>query len=146
MCENQLSDQELDAMLGPELDEQRTKSEEVFNRLLENFRKDAAAAVHEAVTAIHGDLLPYINEDADANATFRAVGLVNKIIAGDYKLDESGQMICDGWRLRLTSCHHDKLTQAIAAVKGDEAKDKLIEMQKQRIDELVGFLNDQMGF
>ena len=102
-------------------------AETVYEELLDQFKADVLRAVTDAHAKIQGDLLPYINDDTESNARYRAADMVGLIIEGEFEIDGSRIMV-DGWPVgNMTSFNYDKLVDVLAAKAGDKAKDLKIE-------------------
>jgi len=116
-----------------------TKAEQVFNELVEKFKKEAMSAVNESIATIHGDLLPYINVDTETNARYRAVDMVSKILVGDFEFDDNYVKV-DGWIIcRINDFNYNKIVDVLAAKAGDAAKDaKIARLEAQIKDMYAG--------
>lgn len=109
-----------------------TKYQEITQKMHEGIEK----SIREACERIHSEIIPYINDDTEFNAAHRAGDIVNSIIKGEFEVSDSGDITCQGWRLRLTSSDYDKAVDALASKAGDAAKDKKIERLENRIKEM----------
>ena len=110
-------------------------AETVYEELLDQFKADVLRAVTDAHAKIQGDLLPYVNDDTESNARYRAVDIVKLIMAGDF-VEEDCKIKVNGWTIdTLTSFDHNKLVDVLAAKAGDKAKDLKIERLERQIEE-----------
>lgn len=115
-----------------------TKYKEIVKQLEQQLEK----SIDEACSRIHSEIVPYINDDTEFNAVFRANDIVTSIIQGNFTVSDDGLIECDGWRLQMTSDQYDKAVDALAAKAGDPAKDAKI----ARLEKTIEDLRDDMGF
>lgn len=113
-----------------------SNAENKFNEIVEKFKAEAMAAIENSMSEIHSDMVPYLNEDTESNARYRAANIVQAILRGDFEFDGSNIKV-NGWVIdRLTSFDYDALVQKIALVAGDKAKDLRIQQLERQIAEL----------
>lgn len=113
-------------------------AEKLFNELVEKFKVDAQKAVDEAIDSVHGDLVPYINEDTEHNAAYRARDIVRSIVSDNGRCELDGDSIqFDGWSIPMTSFDYDRFVDKLASVAGDKAKDLKIERLERQISEMM---------
>jgi hypothetical protein len=105
----------------------------IYTNLVEQFKIDVENATRDALDKIHSEMVPYLNDDTDSNAIYRAVEIVQKILIGNFEV-EDGKIKVDGWTIcRLTDFDYDKLVDILSAKAGDAAKDKKIERLERNI-------------
>ncbi len=113
-------------------------AESKFNEIVEQFKEQTKSAVYDAISSIHSEMVPYLNEDTESNARYRASDIVNALISGDGQCELDGNSIkFNGWSVNLTSFDHDNLVDKLAAVAGDKAKDLKIERLERQLKELT---------
>ena len=97
-------------------------AETIFTELVEQFKIDVENATKEALDKIHDDMVPYLNDDTENNARYRAVDIVRSIMRGDFDMEG------------------DHITVDILSAKaGDVAKDKKIERLERQLKEAIEF-------
>lgn len=107
----------------------------IYTQLVEQFKIDVESATRDALDKIHSEMVPYLNEDTESNARYRAVEIVQKILIGNFEV-EDGSIKVDGWVIdRLTDFNYNKIVDILSAKAGDVAKDKKIERLEQKIKE-----------
>lgn len=112
-------------------------AESKFNQIVEQFKDSTKNAMQIAMDSIHSDMVPYVNEDTEHNARYRANDIVNSIIRSDGQCALTGNSIeFNGWSISLSSSDHDRLVDKLASVAGDKAKDLKIERLERHIEEL----------
>ena len=112
-------------------------AESKFNQIVEQFKDSTKNAMQIALDSIHSDMVPYVNEDTEHNARYRANDIVNSIIRSDGQCALNGNSIeFNGWSISLSSSDHDRLVDKLASVAGDKAKDLKIERLERHIEEL----------
>lgn len=110
-------------------------AESKFNQIVAEFKKVVDSVVSESLDRVHGELVPYVNEDTEHNAMYRAGDLVEKLINGDFDVID-GIISVDGWGLnKLTSFHYDKLVDKLAERCSDIAAQKKIERLENQLKE-----------
>ena len=73
-----------------------TKYKEIMNQ----FNVDISEAVKTAAESIHSDIIPFINDDTEHNAVYRACDIVNNILRGEFEVIDD-KIICNGWNTQL---------------------------------------------
>lgn len=112
-------------------------AESKFNQIVEQFKDSTKNAMQVALDSIHSDMVPYVNEDTEHNAIYRANDIVNSIIHSDRQCTLNGDSIeFNGWSISLSNSDHDRLVDKLALVAGDKAKDLKIERLERHIEEL----------
>jgi hypothetical protein len=110
-------------------------AEETYTDLVEQFKVDVENAARDALDKIHSEMVPYLNDDTDSNARYRAVEIVQKILIGQFEV-EGGNIKVDGWVIdRLTDFDYNKIVDVLSAKAGDVAKD-------MKIARLEGYIKD----
>jgi molecular chaperone GrpE (heat shock protein) len=107
-------------------------AESKFNEIVESFKKEIAEASRDAIEGIHSEMLPYVNDDTENNAVYRANDIVNQILTSNYTL-EGDKIICNGWNTKLTANDHDRLVNKLAAKCSDVAAQKKIERLERQL-------------
>ncbi len=115
--------------------------EEKYTELLEKFKTDAANAVKDMTDAIHGDLLPHVEEDTIMNVDYRAQEAVNKLLEGKFeKISEHhvSVQLHSGIHvpIRITSNQYDSLRKSLLEVMDACPKDLEIQSLKDQIKHL----------
>ena len=111
-------------------------AEAKFNEIVADFKKAIESAVNESLDRIHGEMVPYLNDDTENNAIYRAVDLVESIMSGDFSIDGKGVIKVNGWSVQhLTSFNHDKLVDKLAERCSDIAAQKKIERLEEQLKE-----------
>jgi hypothetical protein len=114
-------------------------AETIFTELVEQFKIDVENATKEALDKIHSDMVPYLNDDTENNARYRAVDIVRSIMRGDFEM-EGDYITVDGWHItNLTDFNYDKMVDILSAKAGDVAKDKKIERLERQLLEAIEF-------
>jgi hypothetical protein len=111
-------------------------AETKYQEITKQMNDDIEQAIRAACDKIHSEIIPFINDDTEHNAVYRASDIVNSIIRGNFSLD-GDTIICDGWKTRLTSCDYDSLVDKLAKVAGDKAKDMKIERLERQLSEAI---------
>lgn len=107
-----------------------------FNEIVEQFKESTKNAMQDALDSIHSEMVPYLNEDTEHNARYRANDIVNALLRGNGKCKLDGDLIkFDGWNVSLSSADHDRLVEKLALVAGDKAKDLKIERLERQLKE-----------
>ncbi len=107
-----------------------------FNEIVEQFKESTNNAMKEALDSIHSDMVPYLNEDTEHNARYRANDIINSLLRGGGKCELDGDYIkFNGWSVSISSSDHDNLVDKLAAVAGDKAKDLKIERLERQLKE-----------
>jgi hypothetical protein len=109
-------------------------AESKFNEIVESFKKEIAEASKNAIEDIHSEMLPYVNDDTEFNAVYRANSIVKQILSGNYTLEDD-KIICSGWIIELTSNDHDQLVDKLAEKCSDVAAQKKIERLESMLKE-----------
>lgn len=111
-------------------------AEAKFNEIVSDFKKAVDLAVNDSLGRIHCEMVPYLNEDTENNAFYRAVNIVESIMSGDYSVDDNGVIVVNGWNIyRLTNFNHDKLVDKLAERCSDIAAQKKIERLEEQLKE-----------
>ncbi|AUR94871.1 coil containing protein [Vibrio phage 1.199.A._10N.286.55.C10] len=107
-----------------------------FNEIVEQFKESTKNAMQDALDSIHSEMVPYLNEDTEHNARYRANDIVNSIIHSDGQCTLNENSIeFNGWSISLSSADHDRLVEKLALVAGDKAKDLKIERLERQLKE-----------
>lgn len=107
-----------------------------FERLIGEATAKIKAAAQEAIEKVYTDLLPHVAEDTEYNCQYRANEIVCRLMNGDFLVDDDGNIIIDGNRIKtLSSFNYDKLVDVLADKCSDIAA-------KQKIKRLESALND----
>jgi hypothetical protein len=61
-------------------------AESKYQEIIKQFNLDVEHVVREACDKVHSDIIPYINDDTDSNAIYRANNIVSSILRGILKL------------------------------------------------------------
>ncbi|AUR85565.1 hypothetical protein NVP1076O_60 [Vibrio phage 1.076.O._10N.286.51.B7] len=102
----------------------KTETELKFDKIVEEFKVSAAKSLKESLELIHSEIMPYVSEDTECNARYRACDIVKKIIAGAVEIDgDTVKVEQDGFYFTMTNFDYDGTVDAIAKVAGDKAKD-----------------------
>lgn len=109
--------------------------ENKFKAISDDLKKEFEATYSAAIDRVHSEVMPYIAEDTEANAIYRAEDLARKIITGDFDLVE-GCISVNGWKTKLTSNDYDKLVDKLAAKCSDEAAQKKIARLERQLKEV----------
>ena len=109
-------------------------AEDKFNEIVAKFKASIKESVSEAVDSIHFELLPYVNDDTENNARYRAADIVNDIIAKRFTIEDD-KIKCGEWKVNLTSNDYDHLVNALAEKCSDEAANKKIEKLERQLKE-----------
>jgi hypothetical protein len=110
-------------------------ADKIYTDLVEQFKIDVESATRDALDKIHSEMVPYLNDDTDSNAIYRAVEIVQKILIGQFEV-EDGNIKVDGWVIdRLTDFDYNKIVDVLSAKAGDVAKDMKIERLERTIKE-----------
>ena len=107
-------------------------AETKYKELMDRFNSDITDAVKTAAESIHSDIIPFINDDTEYNAVYRASDIVNNILRGNFEVI-GDKIHCNGWNTQLTSNYHDKLVDKLAESTSDKAKDLIIERLKEQL-------------
>jgi hypothetical protein len=108
-----------------------------FNAIVEQFKEQVKEVTQEAIISIHSEMVPYLNEDTENNARYRASDIINSLLRGDGKCELDGDYIkFNGWSVSISSSDHDNLVDKLAAVAGDKAKDLKIERLERQLNDL----------
>ena len=108
-----------------------------FNEIVEQFKESTKNAMQDALDSIHSEMVPYLNEDTEHNARYRANDIVNSLLRGNGKCELDGDLIkFDGWNISLSNSDHDRLVEKLALVAGDKAKDLKIERLERQLKEV----------
>ena len=111
-------------------------AEAKFNEIVSDFKKAVDSAVNESLDRIHGEMVPYLNDDTESNAIYRAVDIVKSIMSGSYSISDEGVISVNGWRIEgLTNYNHDKLVDKLAERCSDMAAQKKIERLEEQLKE-----------
>jgi molecular chaperone GrpE (heat shock protein) len=109
-------------------------AENKFNELVESFKKEIANAANNALSDIHSEMLPYVNDDTENNALYRARDIISQILTSNFTL-EGDSIICDGWNTRLTTNDHDLLINKLAEKCSDKAAQQKISRLERQLAE-----------
>jgi hypothetical protein len=107
-------------------------AETKFKKIVEDLNKDFAAAYSAAIDKIHSEIMPYVNDDTEHNAIYRASDIVSAILSGNYEV-EGDKIKCMGWVTTINSNMHNKLVDSLAERCSDIAAQKKIERLEQQI-------------
>lgn len=114
-------------------------AETVYTELVEKFKTDVENATREALDKIHSEMVPYLNDDTESNATYRAVEMVRKIMVGDFEVVGNGIQV-DGWTISsMTDFDYDKLVDVLSSKAGDVAKDMKIARLEAQLKSAIEF-------
>lgn len=108
-----------------------TKYQEIAKQMNEQIEQ----SIRDACDRVHSEIIPYINDDTEFNAVYRANDIVSSVISGDFDVSDDGVITCHGWRLQLTDNDYDRAVDALASKAGDVAKDKKIERLERQLME-----------
>lgn len=113
----------------------KSKYEEIAVQL----NKDIEKAVEQACDKVHGDIIPFINDDTEYNAVYRAINIVQDILRGNFEV-KGNSIKVNGWTIHsLTSNHYDELVDILSVKMSDKAKDLKIARLEHQIEELNNF-------
>lgn len=114
-------------------------AETIYTELVEKFKTDVENATREALDKIHSEMVPYLNEDTDIDATYRAVEMVRKIMIGDFEVVDNRIQV-DGWIISsMTDFSYDKLVDVLSLKAGDVAKDMKIARLEEQLKDAYTF-------
>ena len=106
-------------------------AEDKFNEIVLNLKTEMNKYIEDAIDDIHLNMIPYVNDDTEANAIYRSSDIVNQILSGFYKIEDS-KIVCNGWSTNLTDNDHDRLVDKLAEKCSDEAaKQKIARLERQ---------------
>jgi len=105
-----------------------------FDSIVNEFKSQVEDAARDALNSIHSEMVPYLNDDTENNAIYRAHDIVSSMLSGNFTLDDD-QIICDGWKTKLTSNDHDRLVNKLAEKCADVAMIKKVERLEQQLKE-----------
>ena len=111
-------------------------AEDKFNSIVSEFKAEVEKSVTVALESIHSEMVPYLNDDTEFNAIYRARDIVKNIIDGRFDV-EDGEIVCGFFSTKLTSNDYDRLVDSLAARLSDKAKDLKIERLERQIKELL---------
>jgi len=111
-----------------------------YQEITKQMNEQIEQSIRDACDRIHSEIIPYINDDTEFNAVYRASDIVSSIIRGEFEVSNDGAITCQGWRLQLTSSDYDKAVDALASKDGDAAKDKKIERLERQLTEAMRLL------
>jgi len=112
-------------------------AEDKYQEIVKELDARIQKSVTEACERVHSEIVPYINDDTESNARFRAVDIVRKIIRGEFDVDGS-RIKVDGWVVdSLTDNDYDRVVDALAARAGDQAKDMKIARLERLLSEAM---------
>jgi hypothetical protein len=112
----------------------KMSAESKFNEIVESFKKEIAEASKNAIEDIHSEMVPYVNDDTEWNAIYRANDIVRQILSGNYTLEDD-KITCNGWSTGLTTSDHDQLVDKLAEKCSDVAAQKKIERLESMLKE-----------
>lgn len=112
-------------------------AEEKFNIIVKEFKSKVDDITRDALNSIHSDMVPYLNDDTENNAIYRAHDIVSSVLSGNFTLTDD-KIICDGWNTKLTNNDHDRLVNKLAAKCADVAMKKKIERLERQLKEAYG--------
>jgi hypothetical protein len=109
-------------------------AENKFNELVEAFKKEVSSAAEDALNIIHSEIVPYVNDDTECNAIYRANDIVRQILSGNYVL-EGDKIVCNGWSTELSTSDYDRLVDKLAEKCSDVAAQKKIERLERQLED-----------
>lgn len=109
-------------------------AEDKFNEIVLKFKTEINNYTEDAISSIHSEMLPYVNDDTENNAIYRAHDIVSNMLSGNFTLD-GDNIICCGWNTKLTSNDHDRLVNKLAEKCADEAMKKKVERLERQLKE-----------
>lgn len=115
-----------------------SQTEIKFNKIVDEFRREAHKVLDESLNAIHSEMLPYVTADTESNAIYRAADIVKSIVSGKIEIvGDKVKVNQDGFYFVMTNYEYDSVVDNLAKVAGDRAKDLKIERLEARIKELL---------
>lgn len=107
-------------------------AETKFNKIVDDFKCQVESFTRNAIDDIHSEMLPYVNDDTQSNAIYRAHDIISQILTNNFTL-EGDNIICDGWKTKLTTRDHDRLVDKLA----DKCADKAAQNKIERLERLL---------
>ena len=92
--------------------------EEKYTEMMERFKKDAYAAVDEAIDTIHCDMAPHLDTDTDSNVAFQAGDIIREILGGNFLRVDYFTVIVTGHSgisvtVKMTDMEHDRIRKSL---------------------------------
>ena len=112
--------------------------EEKYAEMMERFKKDALAAVDEAINTIHCDMAPHIDTDTDANVSIQASEIVTGILSGGFTRVDENTVEAHGHsgvsvRVTMTDSDYDNIRKTLLAAMPACPKDLEIQSLKDQL-------------
>lgn len=86
-----------------------------FSQLVEDFKKATKDAVDSAINEIHSEFVPYLNDDTQNNAIYRANDILRMVLEGNFEVTDTGWIVVDGWNItQIDGFSHNKMIDALA--------------------------------
>lgn len=117
-------------------------AEDKFSEIVEKLKSEITKAAADAVYEIHGGIVPYVNDDTEFNAIYRAKDIIRDVMHGNFDVVDN-KIKCGFFSIELTSGCHDRLVDALASRCADKAKDLKIERLERQIKEMT---SQQLGY
>ncbi len=109
-------------------------AENKFNEIVKDFNAVIKTSIDDALSKIHSEMVPYLNDDTEHNAIYRAHDIVSDILSSNFTLEDD-KIVCDGWKTKLTANDHDRLIDKLAEKCADTAAQKKIERLERQLKE-----------
>lgn len=110
-------------------------AEDKFNEIILKLKAEINNYTEEAINSIHSEMLPYVNDDTESNAIYQAHDIVLNMLSGNFTLN-GDEIVCCGWKTKLTDNDHDRLVNKLAEKCADEAMKKKVErLERQLVEE-----------
>lgn len=115
-------------------EEVNMSAETKFNNIVKELKAQTERFTRQAIDDIHSEMLPYVNDDTENNALYRAHDIVSQVLTNNFTL-EGDNIICDGWNTKLTTNDHDRLVNKLAEKCADKAAQQKIARLERLLEE-----------
>ena len=110
------------------------KIEDMYTSLVERFKEDAHKALDESLDKIHSEMLPYVQEDTEANIGYLVTSCLENILAGEYEMDRTLLKVVDksGITHFINFKHYGKVLKNIAESNKDLIQEEYVKLLEGR--------------
>lgn len=120
--------------------------QEILARAMKELKAQAGFVIEGIMSNLYTDYLPHVETDTDANIGVRVDGVIQNLIAGNFKKGQTDQdvWVCDGYEANhlIRINEYSAIVAPLCEFMGEAIKDARIKQLEKEIEHLRQSLSD----